>query len=52
MKEASESYKFDWRYKKGYDKLWTDILPSSDKIILNGDVYVHWYNCLRDYVIN
>lgn len=43
--------KFDWRYKKGYDQLWTDILPHSDRIILNEDVYVHWYNCLPDYVL-
>lgn len=43
--------KFDWRYKKGYDKLWTEMFPYSDRIILNGDIYVHWYNCLPEYVI-
>ncbi len=43
--------RFDWRYKKGYDQLWTDMFPYSDRIILNGDVYVHWYNCLPIYVI-
>lgn len=43
--------KFDWRYKKGYDTLWTDMYPLSDRIILNDEVYVHWYNCLPDYVI-
>ncbi len=43
--------RFDWRYKKGYDQLWTDIFPYSDRIILNGDIYVHWYNCLPIYVI-
>lgn len=43
--------RFDWRYKKGYDQLWTDMFPYSDRIILNGDIYVHWYNCLPIYVI-
>lgn len=42
--------RFNWRYKKGYDKLWTDMLPHSDRIILNDEIYVHWYNCLPDYV--
>lgn len=44
--------RFDWRYKKGYDKLWTEMFPYSDRIVLNGDIYVHWYNCLPDYVIS
>ncbi len=44
--------KFDWRYKKGYDKLWTEMFPYSDRIVLNGDTYVHWYNCLPEYVIS
>ena len=43
--------RYDWRYKKGYDKLWTEMLPHSDRIILNGDTYVHWYNCLPEYVL-
>lgn len=43
--------KFDWRYKKGYDNLWTDMYPLSDRIVLNDEVYVHWYNCLPDYVL-
>lgn len=43
--------KYNWRYKKGYDELWTDKLPDSDRLILNGDIYVHWYNCLPEYVL-
>jgi len=42
--------RFNWRYQKGYDKLWTDMLPYSDRIILNNETYVHWYNCLPEYV--
>ncbi len=37
--------------KKGYDKLWTEMFPDSDRIILNEDIYVHWYNCLPEYVL-
>ena len=43
--------KFDWRHQKGYDELWTEKFPNSDRLVLNGDVYVHWYNCLPDYVL-
>lgn len=43
--------KFDWKYQKGYDELWTDKFPDSDRLVLNGDVYVHWYNCLPVYVL-
>ncbi len=43
--------RYDWRYKKGYDKLWTEMFLHSDRIILNGDIYVHWYNCLPEYVL-
>lgn len=43
--------RFNWRYKKGYNKLWTEILPHSDRIVLNNEIYVHWYNCLPEYVL-
>ena len=44
--------KFDWNVgeNKHYKELWTEKFPLSDRIILNGDIYVHWYNCLPDYV--
>lgn len=43
--------KYDWRFKKGYDELWTDMFPKSDRLVLNGDIYVHWYNCIPSYVL-
>lgn len=42
--------KFDWKFER-YKQLWTEKLPNSEKIIVNGETYVHWYDCLTDYVL-
>ncbi len=34
-----------------YQKLWTEILPESEKIVVNGEIYVNWYDCITDYII-
>ena len=46
--------KYNWNVGKDgeYTKPWTQMLPDTDRVVLNGEVYVHWYNCLPDYVIN
>lgn len=41
--------KNDWAYKR-YGKLWTDILPANERLIINGEIYVHWYDCVTDYI--
>ncbi len=40
----------DWAFNR-YQKLWTEILPESEKIVVNGDTYVNWYDCITDYII-
>ena len=42
--------KNDWAYKR-YGKLWTELLPENERIVINGETYVHWYDCMSDYVI-
>ena len=42
--------KNDWAYKR-YGKLWTETLPQNEKLIINGETYVHWYDCITDYII-
>ena len=39
------------RAKDRYKKNWTEILPENERITVNGEVYVHWYNCITDYIL-
>lgn len=41
--------KNDWAYHH-YGKLWTDILPDNERLTVNGKTYVHWYDCVTDYI--
>lgn len=41
--------KNDWAYKR-YGKLWTEMLPDNERLIINGETYVHWYDCVTDYI--
>ncbi len=40
----------DWA-KDRYRKNWTEILPDNECITVNGEVYVHWYDCITDYIL-
>lgn len=40
----------DWA-KDRYKKSWTKILPNNERITVNGEVYVHWYDCITDYIL-
>ncbi len=39
----------DWA-KDRYKKNWTEILPENERITVNGEVCVHWYDCITDYI--
>ncbi len=39
----------DWKYEK-YNQLWNNKLPDNETIIVNGKIYVHWYDCISDYI--
>lgn len=41
--------KNDWAHKR-YGKLWTDLLPENEQLSVNGEIYVHWYDCVSDYI--
>ena len=32
-------------------KLWSDRLPDNERLIINGETYVHWYDCITDYIL-
>ncbi len=42
--------KNDWAYKK-HGKTWEEMLPDSEKLTINGETYVHWYDCITDYIL-
>lgn len=40
----------DWSLKSG-DKPWTERLKGNETVKVNGKTYVHWYDCITDYVL-
>ncbi len=42
--------KNDWAYKR-YGRLWTEMLPDNETLTVNGETYVHWYDCITDYIL-
>lgn len=40
----------DWAYDK-YGKKWTEMLPDNERVTVNGEIYVHWYDCITDYIL-
>ena len=41
--------KNDWANRR-YGKLWTEMLPENQRLTINGETYVHWYDCITDYI--
>ena len=41
--------KNDWGNNR-YGKLWSEMLPENEKLIVNGETFVHWYDCVSDYI--
>lgn len=39
----------DWAYDR-YGELWSEQLPENEQLIVNGQVYVQWYDCVTDYI--
>lgn len=40
----------DWAFPR-YQKLWTEMLPDNECLTVNGETYVHWYDCITDYIL-
>ena len=41
--------KNDWKAAY-YGGLWSEILPNNDRLVVNGETFVHWYDCITDYI--
>lgn len=42
--------KDDWAFHR-YQQKWTEKLPDNERLIINGETYVHWYDCISDYIL-
>ena len=40
----------DWAMDR-YKKSWSEQLPHNDRLTVNGVTYVHWYDCITDYIL-
>lgn len=40
----------DWAQHR-YGKRWTEMLPDNQRLTINGRTYVHWYDCISDYIL-
>ena len=40
----------NWHYDY-YKQKWSEKLPNNERLIVNGETYVHWYDCITDYVM-
>ena len=40
----------DWHFDRD-GLLWSEKLPLNERIAVNGEVYVHWYDCVTSYIL-
>ncbi len=40
----------DWGMKR-IGQLWTERFPGNERMIVNGETYVHWYDCIYDWIV-
>lgn len=45
--------RFNWdnRAFGRYGKTWTEMLPGNERLSVNGQTYVHRYDCITDYIL-
>jgi len=41
----------DWAIDRFGGRPWSEKLPGNERITVNGQTYVHWYDCLSDYIL-
>lgn len=40
----------DWNFSR-IGQLWTERLPENEVVTINGETYVHWYDCIFDNIL-
>ena len=41
----------DWAIDRFGGKPWSEQLPENERIYINGETFVHWYDCITDYIL-
>lgn len=41
----------NWEMDRFGGQLWSEKLPDNERITVNGEIYVHWYDCISDYIL-
>lgn len=41
----------DWAIDRFGGKPWSEKLPDNEQLTINGETYVHWYDCISDYIL-
>ncbi len=41
----------DWAIDRFGGRPWSEKLPDNERITVNGETYVHWYDCITDYIL-
>lgn len=39
-----------WKAEK-YGGLWSERMPENERLYANGETFVHWYDCITDYIM-
>lgn len=39
----------DWALDR-FGQRWSEKLPDNERLLINGETYVHWYDCVTDYI--
>lgn len=40
----------DWAFGR-YQKKWSEMRPDNERLIINGETFVHWYDGISDYIL-
>ena len=40
----------DWAFDH-YKQTWSEKLPENERLMINGKTYIHWYDCITDYIL-
>lgn len=40
----------DWAFHR-YKRRWSEMLPENQRLFINGETYVHWYDYVSDYIL-
>ena len=41
----------DWAIDRFGGKPWSEKFPGNERLTINGEIYVHWYDCISDYIL-